>query len=192
MTLTEVMISTALLMLVAGGLASSYILNMRLARAHACRTHAVNTALGMVEQIRAMGYAELRDIYFTPSNPQPVPFQFVDPVQTTVQPTGYSRVDVPFNNRAGTVLVSTWTEVLVPLDNDPAVPGLPMRYWMRLDRDSGTTLPTSGALDSTSIHAMMQVTLFYEWQVPGAASNRWIGGDLRVAIPKLTVGALDI
>ncbi|MBE2213998.1 MAG: hypothetical protein IAE82_09020 [Opitutaceae bacterium] len=183
MTLVEVMVATAIFTILATGLTAAYIQNMRMAKAQAYRTQAINTAMTVLEQLRANGYSDLRTNFHAPPSPPPFVIKLLDPSQTTIEPTGYRDFELPINVRDGAELTDTWTETALQIEAADSAPRLPMRFWLTLDRD---------AAETGDIHAVFQLTLFYQWSTPGSNGADWKTGNLRMAVPKLTVGTTDI
>lgn len=183
MSLVEVMVGTAIFTVLAMGLTAAYVQNMRMAKAQAYRTQAINTSMTILEQLRSNGYSDLRSGFHAPPNPPPFVVKLLDPTQTTVAPTGYRNLEIPINVRDGTELSGTWTETSLWIEDSETAPQLPMRFWLTLDRDSAET----GA-----VHAVMKLTLFYQWRTPGDGRSDWKTGNFRMAVPKLTVGTTDI
>ena len=183
MTLVEVMVASVIFTMLAMGLTAGYIQNMRMAKAQAFRTQAINTAMTILEQLRANGYSDLRTNFHALPNPPAFVVKLLDPTQTTVEPTGYRDFELPINVRDGTELTDTWTDTELRIETSATAPTLPMRFWLTLDRDVAET---------GDIHAVFQLTLFYQWRTPGDSSTDWKTGNLRMAVPKLTVGISDI
>lgn len=183
MTLVEVMVATVLFTFLATGLTAAYMLNMRMAKAQAYRTQAINTAMTVLEQLRANGYSDLRTKYHEPPNPPDFIVKLLDPTQKSVLPTGYRDLNLPLNMRDGTELTDSWTQTDLQIEDSTSAPKLPMRFWLSLDRDIATT---------GKVHAVFQLTLFYQWRTPGKADADWKTGNLRMSVPKLTVGTADM
>ncbi len=183
MTLVEVMVATAIFTMLATGLTATYVQNMRMAKAQSFRTQAINTAMTVLEQLRSNGYSDLRTVYHEPASPPAFTVKLLDPTQMAVDPTGYRDLSLPINVRDGTGLVGDWTETELIIETRADAPRLPMRFWVTLDRDTAET---------GEVHAVFQLTLFYQWRTPGSSSNDWKTGNLRMAVPKLTVGTIDM
>jgi hypothetical protein len=183
MTLVEVMVATAVFTMLATGLTAAYVQNIPMAKAQAYRTQAINTAMTVLEQLRSNGYSDLRTIYHEPASPPPFVVKLLDPSQMANEPTGYRDFELPLNVRDGVELLGDWTETALIIETKDDAPRLPMRFWVTLDRDTAET---------GDVHAVFRLTLYYQWRTPGSSTADWKTGNLRMAVPKLTVGTLDM
>jgi type II secretory pathway pseudopilin PulG len=182
MTLVEVLIAVGIFSIVSVGLTATFIQNLRFAKIISHRTQAINTAMSVVEQLREKGFTDLLDNYYLPTTPPAFTVKIVDPTASSAFPSYYRDLTIPINVRGSNTLNSDWTTTNIPVDSDPTKPKMPMKFWLSINRDSGT---------GTSLHEVFQVTLLYQWRSPGATSAGWKTGNMRIVAAKTTVGSAN-
>jgi prepilin-type N-terminal cleavage/methylation domain-containing protein len=176
-TLVEIMVATVIFTITSLALASSFIQNEKFTRAISYRTQATTISMGMVEQIRWVAYSQIPAAVAAGN----IPVVVMDPANINTDsgtPAGYRPISLLINSFTSTVATSssnaTWTTTTIPVDTDLAAPKMPIRWWLTINQNTTTG---SGACDA------YEITLIYQWQIPGNTANPWQSGTIRLLNP---------
>jgi Tfp pilus assembly protein PilV len=181
MSLVEVMVATILFAFMAIGLTATFTMNLRMAKSFGYRTQAVNTAMSIAEQIRATGYSDILDNYYTLVSPASFTTRLVDPTATAATPACYRDFTLPLNVIDTTTVVDSWTTTDVTVEPSATAPKLPMRFWLTLVRDDDT---------ATTIHQVFRLALVYQWRSPASPNSEWLTEVVRIVVPNANAAVL--
>ncbi|PTY04810.1 hypothetical protein DB347_19090 [Opitutaceae bacterium EW11] len=180
MTLTEVLVASVLLVILTVGLSSSFVHNIRDAKLMTYRTQTVTTALGVLERVRAIGWADLVTAHGTATSSTPTDLRvyIVDPTYTplpadTDVPFGHRPIKLRINVKDGVEISSAWSQVQLPINTD-TTSTIPMELWLSLTKnESLLTMPK---------RQYFEAIIVYRWKAPGI-STTWRYGNVRLVIP---------
>jgi Tfp pilus assembly protein PilV len=191
-TLVEIMVAAVLFIITSLALAASLIQNDKFTNLLSYRTQALNISMGMVEQMRAISYGDLLAYCNNAFNISPTGTQttinvnITDPWHASTNssvPGNYLQIQLPINqftDSSGNVhtpspSTQNWCAANVPMDVSTQAQVMPMQWWLTIDNNV-----QSGSGTACDV---FEITLVYQWQVPGTSAPVWQSGTIRLVIP---------
>jgi len=201
-TLAEIMVATVIFSIMSLALGASLIQNDKFTNALSYRTQALNISMGMVEQMRNIAYIDMlsycNNVAGIGTGTQTtINVAVMDPWQANPDSTGFARanyqlIQLPINQLTmsitaadGTVSTPTftnnnWLQTSIPMDTSKTAQQMPIRWWLAVTRNVQTS--QYGATTATSACDAFEISLIYQWQIPGVKNPTWQSGVIRLAI----------